>query len=209
MELRRRQVNCAALGQDIGQVLIKMTATYAGDVGRSTGTAGPQTRLELALFLSWMAFTKITTDRSLSQEVARQVTDAMERRLGQQFPSPGGSQETFKVLLQNRYEGYMKATCDESNEGGPAWNMAKYFTACCRYGAGPVDYDGLIPDPEDVEKLGDLVNPEGLQALKSLKAQGSHATYPLGMEMIQVSGLLASYTAGLHKGIDSLIRRHS
>ncbi len=202
-------MNCAALGQDIGQVLGKMTATYAGEVGCSTGTAGPQTRLELALFLSWMAFTKITTDSSLSQEVAKQIVDAMEHRLGQQFSWPGGLQEAFKVLLQNRYEGYMKAMYDESNEGGPLWNMAKYFTACCRYRAGPVDYDRLIPDPEDIDKLGKLVNPDGLQALKSLKTQGSHATYPLGIEMIQTSGLLGSYTVGLHKGIASLMRRHS
>lgn len=202
-------MNGNALGRDVGETICEMSKRCTREIVHTVGTASKQARAELALFFSWTAFVAITIDEALSEKRAEQATDAMERLLAQNTPFHEIPQEEFKALLKNRYEGYLKAMDDESNEGGPAWNIAKYFTACCRRGSCAVDYDMLIPDPDDVERLGEAVNPQGLRALKALKATGQHATYPLGRGMIQTAALLSSYSARLNKGIDSFIRQYS
>jgi len=147
-------------------------------------------------------------EMSLSKEAAGLVTGTIERRLEELFCQTEDLRRAFAPLLMNRYQGYLSAMNDTSNEGGPVFNTGKYFVACCRQGDRYVDYERLIPDPEDLEELGDMVNPEGLRALKELKARGEHATYPLGMEVIQISGLLGSYASGLQHGIDCLMQQH-
>ena len=203
-------MDCLAIGRDITQIISPMVAWGAPEVSKAAGASRDDATLNLAIFLGWTSFSAITMEMARSvipEEVADQINETVTVGLVQVY---GASHNLSRPLLQNRYEGYWEACKHSSNPGGPAFNMAKYFVACCRQGHRYVHYERLIPDPDDLAQLPDVVNPKVLRQLKELKARGQHPTYPMaGTAILETAGLLGSQASALHQGVESLIEQHA
>lgn len=204
-------MNGAALGRKIAEVIAAMVASCSREVDEAIGSfSSGTTDINFALYLCWTAFARITTDTSISEEDAEITVGAMEAKLGELFFLAGGARGGFAALLKNRYQGYLNALEVPEKHGGPICGTANYFIACCRCGEREVEFGKLIPDVDHMDGLGlgHLVNPEARVLFKDLKAKG-WSTYPVGMETLQVSNLLAADAAGLLSGIDALMEQHS
>ena len=198
------------LGHFIAEFISVTVASDAAKVSNTTGTSLHHATLNLATFLGWTSFSAVMMAMArsvIAEAVADQITDTVNGNLVQIYST---SYNMSWALLQNRYEGYWKAYKDNSNPGGPGFNMAKYFIACCRQGDRYVDYERLIVDPDELERVPqEELNLETVRQLRELKARGQHATYTLGLELSQTAGLLGSYFSAWHEAVESLLQQHA
>lgn len=201
-----RAMNCVALGRAIALMICEIAESYVSEAGEGA-KALPYTYLNLSLFLSCIAFVKLTAEHSISEEDSGLVTQTIEHSLEFVWCESEDQRLAFRGLIKNRYQGYLRAMSDTSPSAGPLWNAVKYFAACCRQGYRHVDYEKLIPDPGELELLGDTVNPEGLRSLREMEARG-YVTYPMG-DRLEISMLLTPYVSRLEQGIDHLMQRHA
>ncbi len=82
-------------------------------------------------------------------------------------------------LVENRLEGFARAASDE--HGYMVLNLAKYLTACSESMNAIIDYDRMIPDPDELDLVADSCDPVALAKLKRLKTQQSLPTYRMNL----------------------------
>ncbi len=96
------------------------------------------------------------------------------------------SYDVMRTALESRLEGYDAASSDE--EGDSVNNITKYFVACCEELRPEVRYDEIIPNPEELETLGDMVNPKALAELKRVRSEQRWLTYSLRLQDMSIVG---------------------
>jgi len=135
------------LGLFAGELIIRTAKKELSNIQRHVGRDRAATRANLTLAMAWVGQMKI--GQVLGQADGPEATRMMLAHVMKHVMEvTGWSYPTMCTVLRNGLGGYDAAHSD--GEGEPLLNITKYFTACCEELRHEVQYDEIIPDPDEV-----------------------------------------------------------
>ena len=192
-------MNAASLGEFVGNLIIHMAENQLPEVHKLVRRNRTATHFNLLLAFAWVSHVKLQQlleDHDAGETVRMMLAAVMKRAMR----ITKWNYDVMRVALENRLEGYDDASSDE--QGDSLNNITKYFVACCEELRQEVHYDEIIPDPEDLEELGDMVDPKALAQLKRMRREQRSLTYSLRlMDMSMVGASILSMGSATEKAV--------
>lgn len=187
-------------GQLIGATVVRTSEKEFPEVHRHIGRDQAATRANLPIAMAWVAQTKIEQllDASSGPTCIRMMLAYVMKHV---MEITGWAYETMRTVLENRLDGYDEAVSD--GNGQPVLNITNYFVACCEKMRHNVQYNQIIPDPDEVESLGGAVNQDALAQIRQLRRDRDCATYSLDIiETMKVGITILSIGAGVEGAVE-------
>ena len=152
-------------GNFIGLLVVQTAERELKGIQKLVRRDRKATQVNLPLAMAWVCQAKL--DQLFDSNGAREAIRMMLAIVMQYcMDITGWDYSTMSPVMANRLDGYDAASVDE---GQPVFNITKYFLACCEAPRKDVAYDAIIPDPEALQSLGDMVDAVALAELKRLK----------------------------------------
>jgi len=194
-----RPMKPSDFGQFVAALIIQTSKKELSNIQEHVGRDRAATSANLTLAMTWVGQMKI--EQVLTEAAAPEATHMMLAYvMNHVMETTGWSYPTMCAVLKNRLEGYDTAFSD--GEGEPLLNITKYFTACCEELRHDVQYDEIIPDPDEVQSLGDAVNKDALAELRRLRREGNCPTYSLAALATCMAGVtIFSVEAGIEAAV--------
>lgn len=173
------------LGTHLGDLVCLVWFKTKDEIGNLVRRDEDTTFFNYLLLLTWAARMAMAKKLISRRDEAAEVLDAMHVQLHsemQRMWSTPPDGEDFIAILEDRYAGYDAALEDESSDN-PLQNVGNYFLACCNTeNLAFVDYDQIIPDPEQMAEFPEFVDLAKLEELRAAWDKEGLFTFPMSIQ---------------------------